>query len=306
MIIALVILVLLVIVLAFALHTQSNSNKKQAEEQQQLLTDYQRRVDEQEKLLEDYRSLEKNFNNVGEGYEQALLAFDKMEEDQQKVKSINEALQHAVSGLQDANARLKEDALKKSETMKQVMTELYQLAGDDMKMVALLGKLSDIDDLALDLPPIDRSENIMVTLVSDGAIKQSGIDKAQFIKFETKVDPAASVTMLTTNQQKAVRALTHLLDNALKFTTDGTVTLSVDLDMQNMKAVYTVEDTGGGIDAAEAEHIFEPYVKLNQYFDGQGIGLTVARNIARRLGGDLVLDTTKKDAGARFVLSLPI
>jgi signal transduction histidine kinase len=47
-------------------------------------------------------------------------------------------------------------------------------------------------------------------------------------------------------------------------------------------------------------------VKLNQFFDGQGIGLTVARNIARRLGGDVELDTTKETPGARFVLSLPI
>ena len=76
--------------------------------------------------------------------------------------------------------------------------------------------------------------------------------------------------------------------------------------MDKMQAVYTVEDTGSGIEAAEAEHIFEPYVKLNQYFDGQGIGLTVARNLARRLGGDVVLDTTKDTPGSRFVLTLPI
>lgn len=73
-----------------------------------------------------------------------------------------------------------------------------------------------------------------------------------------------------------------------------------------MQAIFTVEDTGSGIEAAEAEHIFEPYVKLNQFFDGQGIGLTVARNIARRLGGDLVLDTTSQSAGSRFILTLPI
>ena len=81
-----------------------------------------------------------------------------------------------------------------------------------------------------------------------------------------------------------------LLDNALKFTTEGSVKLSVNVDMEKMQAVYTVEDTGSGIEAADQEHIFEPYVKLNQFFDGDGIGLTVARNIARRLGGDLTLD----------------
>jgi signal transduction histidine kinase len=103
-----------------------------------------------------------------------------------------------------------------------------------------------------------------------------------------------------------VRALTHLLDNALKFTTDGSVKLSVAVDMDKMQAVYSVEDTGSGIEPADADRIFEPYVKLNQYFDGQGIGLTVARNIARRLGGDVTLDTQYAGPGARFVLALPI
>ena len=54
----------------------------------------------------------------------------------------------------------------------------------------------------------------------------------------------------------------------------------------------------------EAERIFEEFVQLNEYYDGTGIGLTVARSIARRLGGDIVLDTTY-DKGARFVMSLP-
>ena len=76
--------------------------------------------------------------------------------------------------------------------------------------------------------------------------------------------------------------------------------------MEKMQAIYTVEDTGAGIEEAEQEHIFEPYVKLNQFFDGQGIGLTVARSIARRLEGDVVLDTTYEGPGSRFVLTLPI
>ena len=59
-------------------------------------------------------------------------------------------------------------------------------------------------------------------------------------------------------------------------------------------------------EAADAERIFEPYTKLNQYFDGEGVGLTVARNIAQRLGGELTLDAEYAGPGCRFVLQLPI
>ena len=304
MVYVIVILVVIILVLGFALHTQSKNNARQAEEQQRLLDDYQQRVNEQQKLLEDYRALEKNFDNVGEGYEQALLAFDKMNEEQDKARAANEALQQTITTLQQSNNQMQEDAQKRAELMQEVISALQ--ASGDQKLSALAGKISDFDDLKADLAPFERIDNVMVAQVADEAARQAGADKVQYIKFEQTVDPAAAATMLSTNLKKAVRALTHLLDNALKFTTEGSVTLAVNVDMDKMQAIYSVEDTGTGIDASEAEHIFEPYVKLNQFFDGQGVGLTVARNIARRLGGDLVLDTTKETPGARFVLSLPI
>jgi signal transduction histidine kinase len=46
-------------------------------------------------------------------------------------------------------------------------------------------------------------------------------------------------------------------------------------------------------------------VQLDEYYDGTGIGLTVARSLARRLGGDVWLDTSYT-AGARFVMALPV
>ena len=66
---------------------------------------------------------------------------------------------------------------------------------------------------------------------------------------------------------------------------------------------FIVEDTGIGIPATEAEHIFDEFVQLNEYYDGTGIGLTVARSLARGLGGDIKLDTTYT-GGARFVMTL--
>ncbi len=295
-------------VLGIAYYFELKSSRKQAAEQQQLLSDYQRRVDEQQKLLEDYRALEKNFDNVGEGYEQALLAFDKMEEDKEKSRQANEALEKRCNAyLVELNA-LKEQTQKKTEIMTPLMQNLQSAlrATGDLKLQGMLAKIFDLDDIPADLPPLNRTDNVMVTQVSDEAIRVSGIDKVQYLKFESVVAPDAAATMLSTNLNKAIRALTQLLDNALKFTTEGSVRLLVNVDMEKMQAIYTVEDTGSGIEAADQERIFEPYVKLNQYFDGEGIGLTVARNIARRLGGDLTLDAEYAGPGARFVLALPI
>ncbi len=237
-----------------------------------------------------------------------MLAFDKMEEEKEKSRQANEALEKRCNAYLVELTQLKEQTQKKSEIMNPLMQHLQSAlrATGDIKLQGMLAKIIDLDDIPAGLPPLNRTDNVMVTQVSDEAVRLSGIDKAQYIKFETIVAPDAAATMLSTNLSKAVRAVTHLLDNALKFTTEGSVKLLVNVDMEKMQAIYTVEDTGSGIEAADAERIFEPYVKLNQYFDGEGIGLTVARNIARRLGGELTLDAAYAGPGARFVLELPI
>jgi signal transduction histidine kinase len=305
--IAFIIVIALAVGLAIALFFQIKNGHRQADEQEKLLADYQHRVNEQQKLLDDYRALEKNLDSVGEGYEQALQAFEKMEQEQKKTQQLNESLEKRCAALQDQCTRMQEHSLKAGEVIDSALAGIREIAKSTAynKLAALIGKISDMDDVD-GQKAIARTDNILVVQVADEAIAATGIDKISYLAFEKQVDPVAAATMLSTNLTKAVRALTHILDNALKFTSEGTVTLKVAVDMDKMVAIYTVEDTGAGIEPAEQEHIFEPYVKLNQFFDGLGIGLTVARSIARRLDGDVVLDTAYEGPGARFVLTLPI
>lgn len=90
---------------------------------------------------------------------------------------------------------------------------------------------------------------------------------------------------------------------AAKFTDKGMVSLRV---VPKQSYVYfMVEDTGIGVPPEEAEHIFERFVQLDDYKEGTGIGLSLARSLSRRLGGDVVLDTSYT-FGARFIFSLPL
>ena len=68
---------------------------------------------------------------------------------------------------------------------------------------------------------------------------------------------------------------------------------------------FVVEDTGIGIPKKDAARIFDEFVQLDDFYEGPGIGLTIARSIARRMGGDVVLDTSYTQ-GARFILRLPV
>jgi len=109
----------------------------------------------------------------------------------------------------------------------------------------------------------------------------------------------AAVQPLLTNRLYAVRALSQLLENAVKFTPEGSITLR--MENSGDALCFIVEDTGIGIPTEQAAHIFDEFVQLDSFADGTGIGLTVARSIARRMGGDLWIDTDYTK-GARFVL----
>ena len=168
------------------------------------------------------------------------------------------------------------------------------------RITGLVNKMLELSD-ANSQQVIQRNDDIAALTIAKQAAEHTGIQQDTHIKFLLQAD-AQEEPLIHTNQRSATRALTLLLDNARKFTKEGEVRLAI---RQLPEAVsFIVEDTGIGISPKEAEHIFDEFVQLDEYYDGTGIGLTVARNITRRLGGDIVLDTSYT-GGARFVMTLP-
>lgn len=168
------------------------------------------------------------------------------------------------------------------------------------RITSLVNKMLELSD-ANSQRVIDRSDSIAALVIASQAAENAGIQQDAHIKFTLQTDAQAE-TVVRTNLRSATRALTLLLDNARKFTKEGEVRLAI--QKQPATIDFIVEDTGIGVSAQEAEHIFDEFVQLDEYYDGTGIGLTVARSIARRLGGDIRLDTSYS-GGARFVMSLP-
>ncbi|MDE7388582.1 MAG: ATP-binding protein [Muribaculaceae bacterium] len=109
--------------------------------------------------------------------------------------------------------------------------------------------------------------------------------------------------LVDTDPYRLQVVLLNLLNNAAKFTDEGTVTL--DYDVQPDKVVFTVTDTGCGIAPGMEEEIFMRYNKGgNTNSEGDGLGLPVCRLIANLLGGSIELDTTYT-GGARFIFTIP-
>lgn len=118
------------------------------------------------------------------------------------------------------------------------------------------------------------------------------------------LDPTCQRLDLFTDPTRVQQILNNLLTNATKFTKEGHITLSYASDATGNNVIFTVTDTGIGINPENREKIFDRFVKLDRESQGAGLGLTIARLIARKLGGDLKLDTSYT-LGARFTLTLP-
>ena len=99
----------------------------------------------------------------------------------------------------------------------------------------------------------------------------------------------------------------NLLSNAIKFTEKGSVRIAATSDGRTLRIV--VRDTGIGIDAEHSERIFDPFWQVGRgharIADGVGLGLTVARRLAREMGGDVALES-EPGRGSTFTVTLPL
>ena len=109
---------------------------------------------------------------------------------------------------------------------------------------------------------------------------------------------------LETNEEGVRKIIDHLIQNAIKFTRKGQINLHCELSGDNTMLLVSLSDTGTGIKAEVRDKIFEGFYKADTFQQGIGLGLTVSKKIAKKLGGDLTLDDSYT-SGARFVLSLP-
>ena len=110
---------------------------------------------------------------------------------------------------------------------------------------------------------------------------------------------------IKSDEHRIQQVLVNFLTNACKHTEKGEIHVHSSLTEKPGMITFSVTDTGTGVPADEAEHIFERFTKLNAFKQGAGLGLSICKTIATILKGDVHLDTSYTN-GARFVFVLPL
>ena len=116
------------------------------------------------------------------------------------------------------------------------------------------------------------------------------------------------------DQLRLRQILTNLLGNAIKFTSDGQVTLDVrrqNVSPAEMALVFTVQDTGIGMTPEQVENLFVPFTQadssVSRRFGGTGLGLSISLNLAKLMGGDIQVESVEgKGSVFRFLVTLAV
>ena len=107
---------------------------------------------------------------------------------------------------------------------------------------------------------------------------------------------------VATNYEAIEALLRHLLENAVKFTDQGVITLAC--SEYGDTVLISVADTGKGIPPEQRDHVFDTFLELGDNVKLRGLGLPICKAIVRLLGGEIWLDTEYHE-GSRFVFSIP-
>lgn len=120
-------------------------------------------------------------------------------------------------------------------------------------------------------------------------------------------EPVLALPPMRSDRRKITRVLVSLLSNAFKFTAKGEVRAAV--NVANGRAVYSVQDTGIGIEPAAQLLVFDEFRQVDgtatRRYGGSGLGLALSRGVARLLGGDIEL-VSAPGQGSTFSLTIPL
>ena len=265
------------------------------------------------RLQQAHQQLQQAYDQMAEKNEQLQIANARAEESTRMknnfIKQISHEIRTPLNILSGFTQIITSPGIKLSE--KDQADASQQIIKSTDRITGLVNKMLELSDISSQIV-LARNDKTTPLKIAQQAISASGIKQAAHLTFVLQQEVGAECSFYT-DQRAAVRIVELLLDNAIKFTRPSEAYQSKDTEEKEQVTMtvssgsntvrFTVDDTGIGVPPEEAERIFNEFVQLDEYYNGTGVGLTVARSLARRLGGDVKLDTNCPNI-TRFIVTL--
>ena len=210
------------------------------------------------------------------------------------IKSIKHEIRTPLNGIVGFSQVLT-SMLYDKEEYKQMTDVIIEKSNQLTKIIDDVLYASDIQNIPVNLESVNIGDVIVdVSANYRGLLPKDG---------EMIVTPDSSDIMATTDRTLLAKALTLVVDNAVKFAGNSTITIAAKQD--DSHAEITVSDCGKGIPKDKSEWVFEEFTKVDDFTQGTGLGLAICREVMKRLNGSICIDTNYT-CGCRMVINLPL
>jgi len=171
-------------------------------------------------------------------------------------------------------------------------------------LMADILEVSHLEQGRTDFEPEIIAPDIVVKEIVDGLAA-----KAEQKGLKLSFDAKGFSHKIRVNPVCFKRIVTNLVENSIKYTPAGKVAVTVAAQTAKKRCAITIQDTGFGISAEGQAHLFEQFYRVktqeNAEIPGTGLGLWMSREMARKMGGDIMLESIEK-MGSKFFIFFPL
>jgi signal transduction histidine kinase len=193
---------------------------------------------------------------------------------------------------------------KISKTQKESLEKVYESSERLIQLIENLLNISRIESgrLQYSFMPLDLEK-----LVANVVEELESVAKKKGLRFTYK-KPKTALPTLKLDEEKLRQVIMNLIDNSIKYTKQGSVTVS--LYQKDNRVIFSVKDTGIGIDEEGKDNLFKKFSRGTGtsliHTEGTGLGLYVAKQIVEGHGGDIWVESPGEGKGSEFLVSLPV
>jgi two-component system, OmpR family, sensor histidine kinase VicK len=245
---------------------QADLRESLREANKNLLHSYQR--------LEEHDAMEKEFIN---------LAAHELRTPSQSIIGYSEMLK----ALPERNKQYEEAISRNAERLYSLVTNMLSIARIESQTMTLNKSIFDL--------------NIKIQNVIRDIIHPVDLDKSSKVKIDFK--PIGKINIMA-DKEKIFEVFVNLLNNALKFTDRGTITVNAKQRDRTNEAIVTIKDNGPGIDPEIIPHLFSKFKTKSE--KGLGLGLYISKSIIEAHHGTIEAHNNTNSNGATFVVTLPL
>lgn len=199
---------------------------------------------------------------------------------------------NAITGFSElmAFADTDEERMSYYDVIKMNNQLLMQLINDILDISKI-----EADAIKITYEQLDVSE-LMDTIYASAKLRVPGGVKLVLEK-------GADHHMFGTDSMRLLQLINNLVNNAIKNTKEGSITMGYTIQPDNQLRFY-VRDTGIGIDKEKLKDVFDRFVKINDYMEGIGLGLAICKGLVVKMGGSIHV-TSELGVGSEFSFILP-